>query len=184
MARRPLSQEQNNVVRAVAQAIADERSAEAIAKIEAQRIVEDRIAEKRKKTNALMFAARNNHGVSIAVLTEMVLGNTNRKGVTDRLEEHAALFDTDELRDRMAPAPETAEHAAATVGLDVKRTKDMIVVTFTDFTHPDLGNGVTGILVFDLDGSVIEAPSGESLNTSNPLLSMLVWGMPEVQAVV
>lgn len=169
-------------MRAVAQAVAAERSEETIAKVEAQRIVEERIAETRRKTNALMFAARNNYGVSIAVLTEMALGNTNRKGVTDRLAEHAALFDSKELRDRMAPAMETAEHAAAMVGLTVERVEDTIVVNFEDFTHPDLGEGVNGTLVLDLTGAVVEAPQGEMLNTGNPLLPLLVWGMPEVQA--
>lgn len=180
MARRALTPAQAASVDAVREAIAAERTASAEAQAEANRLVEQRTREARERTNAMVYSARQVHHVSVAVLTEEGFGNTNRKNVTDRIAEHGARFSGSTEAEQVAAAVVVAS------GLKVISAGGEVHVQLDKFTSPDVGTLSGEFIYYEDEGSLLSTSPGEATQAveDNPLLPYLLWGLPEVQALI
>lgn len=187
MPERKTTESQDRILAAIARAVAAERGVEAAARQEAEELVRNRVAKARHETNALMFAAVQDHGITKSAVAKRGLGNTNRNAVDLRLSEHAyrnGVYGT-------VPAPANVSAQGGDEGeqpgsaLDVAWSGERgIVVTLDQFTHEDVGENMSGEVVFDSDGTVAEATGPmDSAVTNDPLLAMRLWGLEEVQGV-
>ena len=180
MARRPLNDDQRASVLALQKAAAAERVAVQEARAKAEEMIERTVRESREATNAILYSARHTHKVSVTSLTEVGFGNTNRLNVQKRLAEHEKRFGGNVIE-----AVEVAETAQSTMGLSVTVAGNEVHVILTNYTHPDIGTDVSGEVVYSTDGAELALLGDvQDKASSNPLFTFVLWGLPEVQALI
>lgn len=184
MADRKRNESQDRVLAAIREALAEEKGVLAAAKVEADELIRRRTQEARNKTNALMHAATTTHGITKKAVALEGLGNTNRNAVDLRLQEHIIRYVQGSEPVVIEDEPAVAAQGENTA-LTVERREDGVtIVNLDQFSHEDVGDDLSGEIIFEPDGTVRTydaemAPTVEA----NPLFPMRLWGLEEVQNV-
>lgn len=183
MARKPLSSDRQAAVDNIRRAADNEVMVLRAAKVEAERLIAQRIGDARDRTNAAVYRGIHSFHLSTAVVVELGFGNTSRQNVQKRLEEYEGQHP--ELAAQMV-ADVTGTHFVPPIaGLNVSKVTDdgvdMIRVDLDHFSHPDLGDDLNGSVTFDLDGEEIgHTPGLDTQYEGSPLWGLFVWQLPEV----
>lgn len=181
MAERKRTDSQERVLAAIRESVAEEKGVLAAAKIEAEELIRRRTQEARNKTNALMHAAATSHGITKKAIATEGLGNTNRVAVDMRIQEHMIRYvqgTTSAVVIDDEPVEAQPENAALTVGVE----EHAVIVHLDQFSHEDVGDDLSGEIIFDHDGTVKTYDADMAPHVeANPLLPMRLWGLEEVQ---
>lgn len=188
MPTRKTSESQDRVLERIRLMIEDERAVERAARAEADELIRARTQQARNATNALMHAATTEHGITKSAIAVRAVGNTNRAAVDTRIREHLARHYIAPGVSTPAPTPDAAPTVApepTNGALTVDAREDCVIVNLDQFSHEDVGDDITGEVIFESDGTVRTydmdmAPTIEA----NPLLPMRLWGLEEVQSVI
>lgn len=159
--------------------ILSERTTEATARAQVERLVAEQVDQARARTNEAVHRARHSLGITVTALTEQGFGNTNRAAVMARLAEHETRHGVIKMADEDGNM--VTVNTETDLGLFVTTPEDRVVVTMREFTHPDIGNMVSGEVVYNEDGDMIEYSDDMADLMANPLFPMILWGLDEVQ---
>lgn len=172
---------QETAIRAIAISFAEERAARALAESEARAEVERKVQAARDRTTALIYKAHYEYKVTKAAIT--------REGLGASPGNNAAKHRLDEYMERMGLIPGESvltihdlPNMAAKLGpsgMTANRQDDEVLVKFTNYTHVDLGEGLTGTVRLSASYDVIDTE-----NANEALLSALeypLWGLKLVE---
>lgn len=173
--------EQESILAQIAHAAAQERTVYANAQAEAKALIAARVHEAQNKTNALMYQAHYEYGITKTAITAEGLGTTNRQAADPRLREYMAEAG-------LTPAETLAERAqmarTPAAGIRVEVGGDVVSVILDGFTHPDVGDNLVGTVQFTPDGemvALIEPNDALTTESDNPLWSMRLWDIDQIQ---
>ena len=173
---------QREVLNQISRAHSREASTQAEARIEAEALVRDRVKNVRATTNALIFAAVTNHGISKTAVTK-AYANTSRIQTDLRMGEHMRAHGISDPSEAIASP---AQAATPTVGLDVMLEGSLVLVTFEHYANRDIADEpVQGWISLDVNTGDMVDRGGDVVENldADPLFAVKVWSLPEVQAV-
>lgn len=178
---------QDEILRRIALAATDERSARIAAEAEARELIETRIQQARDRTTTLIYKAHHEYGVTKAAITTIALGSTNFQATKNRIDEYVERMSIIP-GETIVDAPEApSEGGLSTVQAKADETGS-ITVRFRNYTHEDIGTDLNGTVSFHdgFDGTATVEEGNEALReaASNPLWPLLVADLEEVQAVL
>lgn len=176
--RRPVTPAQKEALDEGARLYVAETEAKLAAKAEAQQLILTRTQHARKATNDMLWRLCNELNINRTQVAMLCLGTSDRQQLYRRLRE------VDDERDGVvAPVIVQKEYVAPEVSvMTVEPHDDGVSVHMTDYSHPDLGQNLTGSLVFNAEGEVTDSDGDltEAVNSSQ-LWALTLWGMPAVQ---
>lgn len=175
--RRPLTPAQKEAVDEATRLFVAEVKAKIDAKAEAQRLVLTRTQDARRATNEKLWELCNKLNVNRTQVAMLCLGTSDRQQLYRRLRE------IEDEHDGVTPVFVQKEYVAPEVSvMQVEPHDDGVSVHMTDYSHPDLGEHLTGSLVFDREGNVTDSDGDlKEAVASSQLWPLTLWGMPAVQ---
>lgn len=168
MARRQIKPQHRALIDKAGTALTEET----VAKERIKREIQQRVRESVNDTNRLLSEAVDG-GVTRQALADAL--GVSLSTVYNRIAAH---------RDRVGySAPVQGEPEEHQTVWAERPDDGYIVVTLDDFTHPDVGTGVSGVFQFNDDGDLMESNRAD-LTEANPFFGDKLWATTEVQRAV